>query len=555
MYCALGPICWESLGNISVSSAESSVHKEQNKLNHKGEARGVATRRVSKKYEEMATVCNSSGGFEYQFVNSLPDIFVCKICHLPSRDPHLTVCCGHVFCKPCLDGMKEAKSLVNIICPMCRSEEFVTFPNKQIDREVKSLHVYCTNKDRGCEWQGEVNCIDNHLTRDDGCEYEDVICTSGCGRVTQRRDLTKHVEMDCPRRKVNCQYCRLEGEHQFIEGRHKEVCVEYPLACPNNCEEVMSIHRKDMNNHKRICPLEMIDCEYHTVGCEVRMTRQMQHEHNKNKMEDHLRLTKSKLEEATCRLDNNKSKLDETIAKFNETVSKLNDTSLALHESKNELVRVHSQLDETSSKLKGTQQELFSTKFQLNILEAKFDDKISSLEQLIHQHNWSLQVLSVAHVSLPGKEVLPVTFKITGFIMKKKAKKEWYSDPFYTNIKGYKMCLRIDANGFSEGEGTHCSTTLSLMRGEYDDGVHWPLNMKLKITLLNQLRDDEHETHLLRFSEVAHDKDVTHRVLIGDKAPSGWGIPCFISHRYLTEATPTRQFLKDDCIFISISRP
>jgi len=37
--------------------------------------------------------------------------------------------------------MKEAKSIVNTICLMCRSEEFVTFPNKQIDREVKSLQV------------------------------------------------------------------------------------------------------------------------------------------------------------------------------------------------------------------------------------------------------------------------------------------------------------------------------------------------------------------------------------------------------------------------------
>ena len=85
--------------------------------------------------------------------------------------------------------MKEAKSIVNNICPVCRSEDFVTVPNKQIDREVnyffKSLHVYCTNKGRGCEWQGEVNYIDNHLAKDGGCEYEDVPCTSGCGGVMQ----------------------------------------------------------------------------------------------------------------------------------------------------------------------------------------------------------------------------------------------------------------------------------------------------------------------------------------------------------------------------------
>ena len=140
------------------------------------------------------------GGFEYQFVSTPLDIFVCKICRLPSRDPHLTMCCGHVFCKSCLDVMKEVKSMVYNKCPVCRGEDFVTFPNKQIDREVKSLHVYCTIKSRGCEWQGEVNYIDNHLTKDGGCGYQDVLCSSGCGGLIQRRDLTKHVENECPRR-------------------------------------------------------------------------------------------------------------------------------------------------------------------------------------------------------------------------------------------------------------------------------------------------------------------------------------------------------------------
>jgi len=97
-------------------------------------------------------------------------------------------------CKSCLDGMKAIESVINNICPMCRDKDFVTFPNKQIYREVKSLHVYCTNKGRGCKWQGEVNYISNHLTKGGGWEYEDVLRTSG---IIQQRDLTKHVETEC----------------------------------------------------------------------------------------------------------------------------------------------------------------------------------------------------------------------------------------------------------------------------------------------------------------------------------------------------------------------
>ena len=31
----------------------------------------------------------------------------------------------------------------------------------------------------------------------------------------------------------------------------------------------------------------------------------------------------------------------------------------------------------------------------------------------------------------------------------------WYSPPFYTHLNGYKMCLRVDANGIASARGTH----------------------------------------------------------------------------------------------------
>jgi len=113
------------------------------------------------------------------------------------------------------------------------------------------------------------------------------------------------------------------------------------------------------------------------------------------------------------------------------------------------------------------------------------------------------------------------------------------------------MCLNIDAGGFSDGKGTHYSIFLYLMQGKHDDAIHWPLNMKFKLTLLNQLSDSQHT--YVHFSEADH--NATHRVLARDMASTGWGSSCFVSHEHLSEVTPTRQFLKDDCIFVSITRP
>jgi len=120
-----------------------------------------------------------------------------------------------------LGNVKKTAAISNV-CPVCRDEEFVTYPQKEVDREIKNLHIYCTNKEKGCEWQDELNCINNHLGNSDGCQFEEVKCYIECGKMIQRQYLTNHVETECPCHKVNCQYCHDRGEHQFIEGQHKD---------------------------------------------------------------------------------------------------------------------------------------------------------------------------------------------------------------------------------------------------------------------------------------------------------------------------------------------
>ncbi|XP_065917607.1 uncharacterized protein [Dysidea avara] len=327
----------------------------------------------------IATPNNGGGGYKYHFVTTPADWLMCNICHYPSRDPYLSGCCGHTFCKSCLEGAKKATTISDA-CPICRNEEFPTMPNKQADRTVRSLHVFCTNKEKGCEWQGEVNNIVGHVTNSDGCQFEEVICPNGCGMCVQRKYLSSHVEDECVCRMVDCQYCHITGEHQFIEGEHKEQCPKFPIACPNKCKvdnipredidehkkmcpleevtcpnncgatlqrqyihthikmecphlkvecqhchitgeqqliegehkeqcpkfpiacpnrcEVGSVPRDDVEEHKKMCPLELVQCEYHVVGCEKRMARKDQKKHNKEKMEEHLSFTTHQLTKA-----------------------------------------------------------------------------------------------------------------------------------------------------------------------------------------------------------------------------------------------------------------
>ena len=433
------------------------------------------------------------GGYEYEFVNPVPDRCICNICHLPSRDAYMTgQCCqGLTICKSCLDQWQITAGNAPR-CPVCRNEEGGFHPNYPIVREVKSLHIYCTNKEKGCEWQGELNDINNHLGNSNGCQFEEVKCSNECGKMIQRQYLTSHVETECPHRKVNCQYCH---DEVFIEGQHKEECPKLPLPCPNNCE-VGSILREDMETHRKECPLEMIQCEYYSVGCEVRMARKDQEKHDNEKMKEHLMMTKLELGGTRHELTDTKAQLD-----------------VALKQITNLTVLMNAQLNPRNH----------------------------------HDNIRSVYLDSMMTISKFGNQACPVIVMMPEYNNKKKHKITWNSDPFYTHNKGYKMCLTIYAD---EGDGTHLSVFLFLMKGPHDNELKWPLKGKFVIKLLNQIRDSEHYPGVIVYSNNADD-DVACRVVEGNKA-LGWGTPQFISNEHLYKSTPSSQYLKDDCLFFQV---
>ena len=83
---------------------------------------------------------------------------------------------------------------------------------------------------------------------------------------------------------------------------------------------------------------------------------------------------------------------------------------------------------------------------------------------------------------------LPTELTMTNF---KTDDHEWYSPPFYTSLRGYKMCFSVYASGLSEGKGTHVSVFAHLMRGEFDDNLKWPFRGDVTIAMLNQLEPQE----------------------------------------------------------------
>ena len=151
------------------------------------------------------------------------------------------------------------------------------------------------------------------------------------------------------------------------------------------------------------------------------------------------------------------------------------------------------------------------------------------------------------------KHVCPVTIKMSEFNVKKINEVRWYSDPFYTHNKGYKMCLCIDAAGNGSGKGTHLSVSLFLMKGPHDDELTWPLRGKFEMKLLNQISDSKYHFETAGYGDNTPDTSAG-RVIEGYKSKKGWGCPQYISNEDLNKITPTRQYLKDDCLFFQITK-
>ena len=174
------------------------------------------------------------GGYDYPLISPPPDTLVCKICRLPSRNPHMTLCCGHVFCMSCIS---KVEGNTCCICRATKRGQYKLYKNKQVERDVWSLQIYCPNKEKGCEWQGELkSVIESHLKPGgiDGCQYGQIKCSNGCGKM---------------------------------------------------------ILRCHMRAHRNRCPLETIQCTYYGQGCKEKMARKDQSEHNKRNLEKHLALT------------------------------------------------------------------------------------------------------------------------------------------------------------------------------------------------------------------------------------------------------------------------
>ena len=299
-----------------------------------------------------------------------------------------------------------------------------------------------------------------------------------------------------------------------------------------------------MEAHRNKCPLEMIQCGYHHVGCEVRMARKDQEKHENEKMKE--RLMKAKLVMTDNQTEINIIKSELKNIKFDLTTTKheLNNTKVTL-------ANTEGKLTDTNNQLACALQRIST--LEVLLYQATVFRPTSGAVVLQSSIEWSVKLATMTVASKSGVQECPVILKISQYHNSKDNNVKCYSDSFYTHNNGYKICLNVSGGGYGDGKGTHLSVFLYLMKGRHDNELTWPLRGKFEMKLLNQISDSEHHSLILTYDDSVPNQYKS-RVTQGNRAAHCWGYQQFISNKDLHKTTPIRQYLKDDCLFFQVTK-
>ena len=321
--------------------------------------------------------------------------------------------------------------------------------------------------------------------------------------------------------------------------------VEPHFPCPNHCGE--SYRQEDVENHRKICPLEEIACEFSDVGCKQRFNREKKEEHVQGNTQQHLSLatsqtigTQQQLQHHQVQLKEVKEKLEEDNQKQNSSLKEVEEKIMEdisglrniVQQQQETLigqeVKLKSQDEKLKSqdeKLKSQEQRLKKLKFERKVfaffgfvtvlllafliyfakdlkeegihklgklqnkygeLQIKYGDLSNIVEEIKTERRRTIQYLCVLtnHVGHHHVAKIDQTFEMKNFSIEKAKGGYWTSPAMYTHVCGYRFFLRIYPNG-RNAEHDGVDVALVVGPGQFDDLLSWPAKATFSFDVTN----------------------------------------------------------------------
>lgn len=385
--------------------------------------------------------------------------------------------------------------------------------------------------------------------------------------------------------------------------KHHDECSKFPIECENNCG-VGLLPREQMEEHIHLhCPLKIIFCNFHHLGCEFQGTEEQIKKHYEYSYIKHLELSAKYAEKTVPELKTLNQKIafleeknrlfeehlraqNELISNFRETLStqqvkltKVEEFIVNQNKTVEELMKksgktrdeselpsvlklvddLREQLEGLSKKTTTLENEVAAKNFAFqeskdlslgsgSSLPAGFEQRIGAEESALAWHDvrlaeHDLRIKILDQCTYDGTFVWKIENYSQRFqetLVNKTP--SLYSPPFYTARYGYKMCARIYLNGDGAGKGTHVSLFISVMKGEYDAILPWPFSKKITLKLLDQSRvEDITETFRADPNSSSFKRPKTDMNIAS-------GCPKFCTHSRLQ----TNGYVRENTIFVKV---
>ena len=110
-----------------------------------------------------------------------------------------------------------------------------------LQETVRQAECLLFPQESKCEWTGELGNLNQHTT-------------------------------SCPKRPWKCPYCPFQSTHDIGPTDHAPQCDYQPVPCPNHCQ-VGTVPSCQVEKHLLTCPLQLVNCEFASAGCDVRVPR------------------------------------------------------------------------------------------------------------------------------------------------------------------------------------------------------------------------------------------------------------------------------------------
>ena len=371
----------------------------------------------------------------------------------------------------------------------------------EMNRHVEICEEYLITCPNSCRKESTVRKLKRkelpfHLGEE--CPLQVCVCLyaeHGCREKMERRFLGKHQKDKCLMRLINCESCECQMR-AFGMNEHLLICEEYFVLCPNSCkegEDIRRVKRKHLPSHlEEDCPLQAVECPYAEYGCNEKMERGSVSQHESEFIHKHFGSAMMKLQLVNKEQSNKILLLENEIKKGERKRSK-----------------IESQITETT----------------VTELGKKMDFLISAINN-------------------PNTGV--IDWKITGIAGKIMSKTISLSDPFYVGL--YKFECSIEWNYESSG---YVGCFLSIMKGDWDDKVTWPVRFRRKFTLITQRDEAQNWIKVDEITEEYLRKYPNCFRRPAEAKNNGFGAKKFISHVELMQGQG--RYVKDNSLTIRIA--